>query len=76
MEGALGGDAGDTLLGSGADDLLIGRDGPDTLEGRGGIDFLDARDGEADAVLDCGPGNNSLEKAKVDPGLDPDPVSC
>ena len=36
------------------------------------IDVIDAKDGEADVVIDCGPGDNSKEKAKIDQGLDPD----
>ena len=76
IEGIQGSEDDDTLSGSDGDDLLIGGGDPDEIDGRGGIDKIDAKDGEADVAIDCGPGKNSKEKAKIDQGLDPDPVSC
>lgn len=76
IEGVQGSEDDDTLLGSDGDDLLIGGGDPDVIDGRGGIDKIDAKDGEADVAIDCGPGKNSKEKAKIDQGLDPAPLSC
>jgi Ca2+-binding RTX toxin-like protein len=76
IEDVEGSDNDDSLLGDTGKNFLFGRDGADTLEGRGGIDFLDAKDGEADVLIDCGPGKNSKEKVRFDQGLDPDPISC
>jgi hypothetical protein len=45
---------------------------------RRGIVVIDAREGgggDPDIEIDCGPGDNSKEKAIVDPG-DPKPKSC
>ena len=68
-------EGGDELSGDNKANLLIGGGDPDEIRGRGGIDVIDAKDGEVDPVINCGPGDNSKEKAKVDP-IDPAPVSC
>ena len=76
IESFQGSEDDDTILGSGGKDFLVGGGDPDEIRGRGGIDVIDAKDGDADVLIDCGPGDNSKEKAKIDQGLDPDPVSC
>jgi hypothetical protein len=82
----------DRLFGSGFNDNLSGGPGPDALGGRagqdevyggdgvdalrGGVDSdrLFARDDQSDKLIDCGPGAN--ERAELDAGLDPAPISC
>jgi Ca2+-binding RTX toxin-like protein len=76
IENAQGTEGSDEIIGSDGPNLLIGGGDDDNLEGRGGIDILDAKDGEADDEINCGPGKNSKEKAKIDQGIDPEPVSC
>lgn len=76
FENAQGSEDDDHVEGDNRDNLLIGGGGVDELLGKGGIDVLDAKDGEADAEINCGPGKNSKEKAKIDEGLDPEPKSC
>jgi Ca2+-binding RTX toxin-like protein len=66
----------DVLVGLAGDDRLKGRSGADIFKGKGGIDILLARDGQADKKLNCGPGKNSRERAKIDQDLDPTPKSC
>ena len=66
----------DVLVGLAGNDRLEGRAGADIFKGKGGIDILLARDGQADKKLNCGPGKNSREQAKIDQGLDPTPKSC
>lgn len=66
----------DVLVGLAGNDRLKGRGGADIFKGKGGIDILLARDGQADKKLNCGPGANSRERAKLDLGLDPTPKSC
>jgi Ca2+-binding RTX toxin-like protein len=73
----LKGDAGDNaLIGAAGNDRLKGKKGRDRLKGKGGIDILLAKDGTRDLGINCGPGNNRLERAKFDRGLDPTPKSC
>jgi Ca2+-binding RTX toxin-like protein len=73
----LKGDAGDNaLIGAAGDDRLKGKQGRDRLKGKGGNDVLLAKDGSPDLGINCGPGNNRLERAKFDMGLDPKPKSC
>jgi len=73
----LKGDAGDNaLIGAAGNDRLKGKKGRDRLKGKGGIDVLLARDGTRDLGINCGPGNNRLERVKFDKGLDPKPKSC
>lgn len=67
--------AGDELLGGAGLDLLTGGGGRDRLLGQGGVDELRARDDREDREIDCGPGANSEEIARVD-AIDPPPVSC
>lgn len=76
IENVEGSNGADEIAGDSEDNLLVGGLGADILSGRGGIDILNARDGQADLEIDCGPGNNSKEKAKIDKGLDPKPKSC
>ncbi len=66
----------DVLVGLAGNDRLKGLAGADIFKGKGGIDILLARDGHADKKLDCGPGKNSRERAKLDRGLDPAAKSC
>jgi Ca2+-binding RTX toxin-like protein len=66
----------DVLVGLAGNDRLKGRTGADIFKGKGGIDILLAKDGQADKKLNCGPGKNSRERAKIDQGLDPTPKSC
>jgi Ca2+-binding RTX toxin-like protein len=80
--GAVGNDrllggGGDDRLGAGAgNDRLRGDGGVDTMKGRAGIDRIKARDGVRDAAINCGPGANSLERARRDKRLDPRAKSC
>ena len=77
-----GGDDGDRLVGGLGDDILKGQRGVDVMKGKFGIDRIFARDGTRDAKINCGPGANSLEKAKRDKGKrnkrnnDPRAKSC
>ena len=76
IEDVQGSEGGDSILGDGGANLLIGGGGIDQIKAGGGIDRINAKDGVADFVINCGPGDNAKEKAKIDAGLDPDPVSC
>jgi adhesin HecA-like repeat protein len=79
IEDVLGSQAADTVLGDNGPNMLqggLGAGGPDTIKGRGGIDVLKAKNGEADVEINCGPGKNAKEKARIDKGLDPAPKSC
>jgi hypothetical protein len=67
--------AGDHLDGAYGNDLLEGGLGKDTLLGSEGIDKLKAKDGVKDAKINCGPGKNRRESARID-GKDPEPKSC
>lgn len=71
----LGGLDDDELFGGPGADRLVGSDGRDRMFGEGNVDRLSARDGAADGRLDCGPGSDRREKAKVDQS-DPRPKSC
>ena len=62
----------DNLDGGKGNDKLVGGRGRDDLDGGGGNDRLNARDGQRDASINCGPGNDA---AKVDK-VDPKPISC
>jgi len=78
IEDAQGSEGPDTLLGDNGPNLLIGGGGDDTIRGRGGIDVIDAREGgggDPDVEINCGPGDNSKQRAIVDPE-DPKPKSC
>ena len=78
IEDAQGSEDPDEFFGDGGANVLIGGGGDDEINGRGGIDIIDAREpgsSDPDVVIDCGPGDNSKEKAIVDPE-DPDPISC
>jgi Ca2+-binding RTX toxin-like protein len=75
----------DRVLGRGGNDYVIGRSGNDRLVGGGdndkhvggnGIDRLFAKDGQLDVLIDCGPGNNALERVKYDVNLDNPPLNC
>jgi hypothetical protein len=76
VEDFWGSEMDDEIVGDDKANRLTGGGGEDSLSGEGGTDVIDARDGEADTLIDCGPGNNSKEKAKIDEGLDPEPISC
>ena len=78
IENAQGSEDDDDIRGNDGRNRLIGGGGDDELRGRGGIDVIDAREGgggDPDVLIDCGPGDNSKEKAIVDPE-DPAPVNC
>jgi hypothetical protein len=64
------------LRGSSLDDELRGNAKPNKLLGLGGVDQLFAKDQRQDRRIDCGDGDNALESAKFDKGLDPKPKSC
>ena len=64
------------LAGKSGNDRLKGKKGPDKLKGGLDIDVLLAKDGTEDRKIKCGPGANSLERARWDRGLDPRPRSC
>jgi Ca2+-binding RTX toxin-like protein len=81
----VGEDGNDRVFGRGGNDYVIGRNGNDRLVGGGGndkiaggngTDALFARDNQLDAVIDCGPGNNALERVRYDLGLDNPPLNC
>lgn len=55
----VGGPGAQILDGGAGDDLLDGAEGADTLYGGDGDDRVDAIDGDAD-VVDCGPGNDTV----------------
>jgi RTX calcium-binding nonapeptide repeat (4 copies) len=71
----LGGTEDDELFGGPGADRLTGAEGRDRMFGQGQLDQLLARDGAADRRLDCGPGSDERERAKVDPS-DPKAKSC
>jgi Ca2+-binding RTX toxin-like protein len=71
-----GDDLSNTLSGGSGDDLITGLKGKDRFFGEGDIDKLLARDGKRDAKINCGPGANGQEKARIDRGKDPAPKSC
>jgi hypothetical protein len=77
IENAQGSEDDDEILGDGKRNRLIGGGGDDTIRARGGIDVIDARapGDDPDVEINCGPGDNSKEKALVDPE-DPAPISC
>lgn len=62
-------DGDDTLFGGDGADVLTGGAGQDTLGGYGGNDKLLAADGEEDAALDCGDGDDDLDDDARDPGM-------
>jgi len=64
--------AADVLWGGSENDQLSGGTGADTLRGGEGDDTLYANEGGADAVLDCGPGNDTLY---IDPYRKPGGIS-
>jgi hypothetical protein len=56
-----------SLFGGNGNDALIGGFGVDDLHGEGGNDTLTSTDGVADAIVDGGPGNDTIRKDRVDP---------
>jgi hypothetical protein len=67
---ALAGGAGDEIVcGFAGADTVAGGAGRDALFGGLGNDTLDARDGEADALIDCGGGTDTVEADSL--ALDP-----
>jgi Ca2+-binding RTX toxin-like protein len=62
----------DSLSGGPGNDTIDGGKGRDYLSGGGGKDFLNARDGQRDASINCGAGNDRVKLDRVDPK----PVSC
>ena len=67
VENVTGSGNGDTLTGnnlanridgSNGDDTIAGGTGPDVLLGGEGNDAINSRDGEADPLIDCGPGTS------------------
>jgi Ca2+-binding RTX toxin-like protein len=77
FEDLQGSEGNDLILGSGGRNRLTGGGGDDTIRGRDGIDVIVGREagGDPDLELNCGAGDNSEEKAVVDPE-DPPPISC
>jgi hypothetical protein len=70
-----GDDGNDTLEGSSDDDTYDGGPGADTFAefSNSGNDTINAQDGEADAKIDCGPGDGDV--ANVD-SIDPTAQNC
>ena len=66
----------DYVIGKGGNDRLKGGPDHDKIAGGGGLDKLFALDGGFDGPINCGPGNNALESATYDVGIDPLPVNC
>jgi len=58
----------DILIGDRGANNIYGQPGRDVLLGRGGDDVLDARDGERDARINCGPGDDLVFRDRRDPG--------
>ena len=67
-----GGGGNDTLAGNDGDDEFTGGAGADSFAGSSGDDVFHAVDGEADALLNGGPGTDT---AFYDGALDPTPVA-
>jgi hypothetical protein len=63
----------DRIEGGSGDDHVIGGPGEDTLFGdyatntQAGADRVEAADGEKDAVIDCGPGDDTFSRDAADP---------
>jgi Ca2+-binding RTX toxin-like protein len=66
----------DYVIGGNGNDILVGGPDRDKIAGGNGIDKLFALDNHFDAPINCGPGNNALESATYDVGLDPLPINC
>jgi Ca2+-binding RTX toxin-like protein len=64
----IGGDGHDVLFGYYGDDRLIGDFGEDLIFGDYGDDKIWAHDGDQD-VIDCGPGNDSVNSADMTDGI-------
>jgi hypothetical protein len=69
------GEGNDFLAGGTGADRLFGGPHGDYHFGNQGIDSIFARDGSRDVVLNCGRGDNRLERVRRDRN-DPRPVSC
>jgi hypothetical protein len=54
----------------------VGGADTDKFIGDGGIDRLFAKEGQVDTLIDCGPGNNALERVRYDLNLDLPPINC
>jgi Ca2+-binding RTX toxin-like protein len=67
-----GSDGSDVLIGDNGPNSLMGHLGADTFIGKGGADTIEAIDGRRDKSIQCGGGDDSVSKDKVDPT----PVSC
>ena len=67
-----GSDGPDVLIGDNGDNSFLGHLGADTFIGKGGNDFIDAIDGQRDKVINCGAGNDEVQKDRNDPR----PISC
>jgi Ca2+-binding RTX toxin-like protein len=70
LEGSFGDDV---LIGDAGDNSFFGQPGADEFYGLDGNDILGARDGQADKVIDCGPGD--ADTAVLD-DVDPAPLGC
>jgi len=51
---------------------LYGHVGADVFMGKGGSDFIDAADGQRDAAIICGGGDDDISVDRADP----DPAGC
>ena len=60
----------DLLIGGDGREYMLGLTGVDQLYGGEGDDFLGANDGEIDAAVDCGPGNDTAISDLGDPTVD------
>jgi Ca2+-binding RTX toxin-like protein len=62
-----GDDGNDDVSAGAGNDRVFGGPGRDTLRGGPGSDRLRADDGERDAVIDCGPGDDAVQVDSTDP---------
>jgi len=67
-----GSDGPDVLVGDGGDNSLMGHLGADVFVGKGGDDFIEALDGQRDKQIECGAGDDEVQRD----GNDPSGSSC
>src|SRR6187549_327641 len=62
----------DVLIGDNGENSFYGHVGADVFMGKGGSDFIDAADGQRDAAIICGGGDDEISVDRADP----DPTGC
>lgn len=67
-----GSDGPDVMIGDNGPNSFLGHLGADVFIGKGGADFIDAADGQRDKKIDCGGGNDEVQRDS----RDPKPISC